>query len=199
VKNIKLIIWSVAAVAALTATSGFAFTPQRVSAQTPGAHSVNWGDIAVPGQLCKVNDQIQLHDGVARLSHSGLGPLFVQLIAVTHGDLARGFPVAALQLLCSNQGGTAAGELAEGIFVFASAGQPRFLGLLTPQYRPKQPAPSYIPTLTVTHIDTQRHIATTEYFFTPADANCCPSGRASTIWTWTGRGFIPGRTNITSR
>jgi hypothetical protein len=199
VKNIRLIISSVAAVAALTATSGFALTPQGVSAQTLDAHSVNWGDIAVPGQLCKVNGQIQLHNGVARLSYSGLGPLFVQLIAVTRGDLARGFPVAALQILCSNQGGTAAGELTEGIFVFASAGQPRFLGMLTPQYRPEQLAPSYIPTVSVAHIDTQRHIATTEYFYTFADADCCPSGRASTIWDWTGRAFIPGRTKITSR
>jgi hypothetical protein len=197
--NIRLIISSVAAVAALTAMSGLAPSPPEVSAQTPDGHTVNWGDIAVPGQLCQVDGWIQLHDGIARLSHSGLGPLFVQMIAVTHGDLERGFPVAALQVLCSNQGGTAAGKLADGIFVFASAGRPRFLGLLTPQYRPEQLAPSYIPTMSVAHIDTQAHIATTEYFYTPANPDCCPSGRASTIWTWTGRTFIPGRTKITSR
>jgi hypothetical protein len=192
-------IGPVAAVVALTSAIGFAPSWQEVAAQTPGGHSVNWGDIAVPGQLCRVDGQIQLHNGITRLSHSGLGPLFVQEFAVTHGDLERGFPVAALQILCSNQGGTAAGKLAEGIFVFADAGQPRSLGLLTPQYRPEQLAPSYIPTMSVAHIDTQGHIATTEYFYTPADADCCPSGRASTIWQWTGRTFIPGRTTITSR
>jgi hypothetical protein len=195
---IRLIISPVAAVAALTAMSGFAPSAQEAAAQTPYGHSVNWGDIAVPGQLCQVDGQIQLHDGIARVSHSGLGPLFVQEFSVTHGDLARGFPVAAFQILCSNQGGTAAGKLADGIFVFASVGQPRFLGLLTPQYRPKQLARAYIPTMSVAHIDTQGHIATTEYFYTPANPDCCPSGRASTIWKWTGRTFIPGRTKITS-
>jgi hypothetical protein len=199
VRNIRLIIWSVAAVAALTAMSGFAPPAQKAAAQTRYGHRVNWGDIAVPGQLCQVDGQIRLHNGIARVSHSGLGPLFVQEIpAITYGDLERGFPVAAFQILCSNQGGTAAGKLADGIFVFASAGQPRFLGLLTPQYRPKQLARAYIPTMSVAHIDTQGHIATTEYFYTPANADCCPSGRASTIWKWTGRIFIPGRTTITS-
>jgi hypothetical protein len=197
VKNIRLIISWAAAVAAVTATSGFALTYQEASAQTVDVHSVNWGDIAIPGQLCEVHGKIQLHHGMAKVSHSGLGPLFVQLTTVTHGDLARGFPVAALEVWCSNQGGTAAGQLAEGIFVFSSASQPRFLGLLTPQYRPKDSIPSHIPSVSVAHIDTQGHIATTEYFYTPANPDCCPSGRASTIWKWTGRTFIPGRTKIT--
>jgi hypothetical protein len=198
-KNIRLIISSVAAAAAFAAAGGFALTYQEASAQTADVKSVNWGDIALPGQLCEVRGQIQLHHGVAKVRHSGLGPLFVQLTAVTHGDLARGLPVAALEIWCSNQGGTAAGQLAEGIFVFTGAGHPRFLGLLTPQYRPKESIPSHIPSLAVVHIDIQGHIATTEYFYTPANADCCPSGRASTIWKWTGHTFIPGRTKITRR
>ena len=104
--------------------------------------------------------------------------------------------MVALNVLCSNQGGTAAGQLADGIFVFASAGQTRFLGLLTPQYR--EPLASHIPLIAVAHIDNQGHIATAEYFYPPSDADCCPSGRAITIWKWTGRTFIPGRTKITS-
>jgi hypothetical protein len=48
VKNIRLIMSSVAAVAALT-TSGFAVTAQTASARTVDVHSVNWGDVTIPG------------------------------------------------------------------------------------------------------------------------------------------------------
>ena len=197
-KSIRLIIMSAAAAAAaLTVASGFALTAAEAPAQALHAQGVNWGDIAIPGQMCEVSGNIQLHDGTARLSHSGLGPLVVQLGTVTRGFLAHGFGVAALNILCSNQGGTAAGQLADGIFVFASAGPARFLGLLTPQYR--EPQAPHIPFTAVEHIDTQGHIATAEYFYTPSNADCCPTGRAITIWKWTGRTFIPGRTTITSR
>ena len=195
-KSIRLIISSVAAAAALTATSAFALTYQEASAQALAAPGVDWGDIAIPGQMCEVSGNIQLHDGTATVSDSGLGPLDVGLGAVTRGFLAHGFGVAALNILCSNQGGTAAGQLADGIVVFTDAGQPRFLGLLTPQYR--EPQASHIPFIAVEHIDTQGHIATAEYFYTPSNADCCPTGRAITIWKWTGRTFIPGRTTITS-
>jgi hypothetical protein len=197
VKNIRFIMSSVAAVAALTTTSGFALTAQAAPARTADAHRVNWGDVTIPGQLCKVSGQIQLHNGQARLSHSGLGPLDVLLTFVTHGNLAPGLPVTALQIWCDNQGGTAAGQLAEGIFVYSSpGGHPQFLGLLTPQFRPKG-AP-HIPFLAVAHIDTQGHIATTEFFYNPSNADCCPSGRATTVWKLAsyGGGFIPGHTKI---
>ena len=35
-------------------------------------------------------------------------------------------------------------------------------------------------------------IAVTELFYRPSNPDCCPSGRAVTIWKWTGRTFIPG-------
>jgi hypothetical protein len=196
VQSIRLIISSVVAAAALTATGAFALTYQEASAQALGAQGVNWGDIAVPGQMCEVSGNIQLHDGTASVSHSGLGPLDVSLGTVTHGFLAHGFGVAALNILCSNQGGTAAGQLADGIVVFATAGQPRFLGLLTPQFR--EPQAAHIPFIAVEHIDTQGHIATAEYFYTPSNADCCPTGRAVTIWKWTGRTFSPGLTKVTN-
>jgi hypothetical protein len=195
-KSIRLVISSVAAAASLTATSAFALTHQEASAQALDAQGVNWGDVAIPGQMCEVSGNIQLHDGTATVSHSGLGPLDVWLGTVTHGFLAHGFGVTALNILCSNQGGTAAGQLADGIFVFASAGQPRFLGLLTPQYR--EPQAPHIPLMAVEHIDTQGHVATAEYFYTPSNADCCPTGRALTIWKWTGRTFVPGLTKITN-
>ena len=194
-KNIRLIMSTVAAIAALTATSGY----QEASAQTLGVQRVNWGDVTIPGRLCEVKGQITLHDGQAAVRHSGYGiPLDVYTTTVTHGYLAHGLPVTALQIWCATTGGTAAGQIAEGIFVFASpGGQPHLLGTLTPQYHPSTAV--HVPYIAVTRIDTTRHVTVTEYFYSPANADCCPTGRATTIWKWTGRTFIPGRTKVTSR
>jgi hypothetical protein len=194
VKNIRLIVSSLAAAAALTVTGGYA---QAASAQTLSAHSVNWGDVTIPGHLCKVSGQIHLHNGNATVRHSGFGfPLDVLTTAVTHGYLAHGLPVTALQIWCI-AGGSADGELAEGVMVFDSpGGKAHLLGTLTPQH--KTSAMVHIPSIVVNRIETTGHVAVTEFFYTPGNMTCCPTGRATTLWKWTGRTFIPGRTKITS-
>ena len=193
-KNLRLIVPSLAVAAALTATGGYA---QTASAQTVSAHSVNWGNVTIPGQLCKVNGEIHLHNGQATVRHSGFGfPLDVLTTTVRHGYLAHGLPVTALQIWCIADG-TADGELAEGIMVFDSpGGHPHLLGTLTPQH--KTSAMVHIPFIAVNRIETTGHVAVTEFFYHLANATCCPSGRATTLWKWTGRTFIPGRTKITS-
>jgi hypothetical protein len=192
-KNIRLIVSSVAAVAALTA-----MTSMAASAQTREVRGVNWGDVTIPGQLCEVKGQIHLHNGHATVRRSGFGmALDVLMLAVTHGDLGHGLQVAALQIWCDNTGGTADGELAEGIMVFDSpGGQAHLLGTLTPLH--KTSAMVHIPYIVVNRVDTAGHVAVTELFYNPSNATCCPTGRAVTIWKWTGRKFIPGRTKITS-
>jgi hypothetical protein len=194
VKNIRLIVSSLAAAAALTATGGYS----QASAQTLATQHVNWGNVTIPGQLCKVNGQIHLHNGHATVRHSGFGmALDVLTTTVTHGYLAHGLPVTALQIWCDNTGGTADGQLAEGIMVFDSpGGKAHLLGTLTPQH--KTSAMVHIPYIAVNRIETTGHVAVTEYFYNPANATCCPSGRATTLWKWTGRTVIPGRTKITS-
>jgi hypothetical protein len=194
VKNIRLVVSSLAAAAALTATGGYA---QAASAQTVSAHSVNWGNVTIPGQLCKVKGQIQLHNGHATVRHSGFGfPLDVLTTTVTHGYLAHGLPVTALQIWCI-AGGSADGELAEGVMVFDSpGGKAHLLGTLTPQH--KTSAMVHIPSIVVNRIETTGHVAVTEFFYMPGNMTCCPTGRATTLWKWTGRTFIPGRTKITS-
>jgi hypothetical protein len=182
VKNIRLIMSSLAAAAALTATSGFALGAQAASAQTLSAHSVNWGDVTIPGQLCKVSGQIRLHNSRAFVRRSGFGmALDVLMLAVTHGSLGHGLQVAALQVWCDNTGGTADGELAEGIFVFDSpGGHPHLLGTLTPQLKGNPML--HIPFIVVNRIEATSHVAVTELFYNPANATCCPSGRATTLW-----------------
>ena len=197
-KNIKLIVSSLAAVTALAAT---ALTTTGSAAQAAPARTsgVNWSDVTIPGQLCKVSGPIKLHNGKAFVRHSGFGmALDVLMTNVTRGSLGHGLQVAALQVWCDNTGGTADGQLAEGILVFDSpGGHPHLLGTLTPQLKGNPML--HIPFIVVNHIESTGHVAITEFFYDSANPTCCPSGRASTLWKWTGRSFIPGRTHITSK
>ena len=197
-KNIKLIASSLAAVAALAAT---ALTTTGSAAQAAPARtsSVNWSDVTIPGQLCKVNGPITLHNGKAFVRHSGFGmALDVLMTNVTRGNLGHGLQVAALQVWCDNTGGTADGQLAEGILVFDSpGGHPHLLGTLTPQLKGNPML--HIPFIVVNHVESTGHVAITEFFYDSANPTCCPSGRATTVWKWTGRTFVPGRTHITSK
>ena len=197
-RNIKLIVSSLAAVTALAAT---ALTTTGSAAQAAPARtsSVNWSDVTIPGQLCKVNGPITLHNGKAFVRHSGFGvALDVLMTNVTRGSLGHGLQVAALQVWCDNTGGTADGQLAEGIVVESSpAGHPHLLGTLTPQLKGNPML--HIPFIAVNHIESTGHVAITEFFYDSANPTCCPSGRATTVWKWTGRTFIPGRTHVTSK
>ena len=176
----------------VTAGTAFALPSKCPPRHALNLHHVNWGDVAIPGQLCRVRGVIRLHKGQARISRSGYGPLEVSAFGPAYGDLGGGQQVAALQVWCSNQGGTAAGQLAEGIIVFSGAGgKLHVLGTLTPQYRPRSAA--HIPFIAVKSIGAE-HIVTTEFWYASTDADCCPSGRAITSWHWNGRSFTPGRT-----
>ncbi|HET9967175.1 MAG TPA: hypothetical protein VFQ68_02995 [Streptosporangiaceae bacterium] len=184
-------------IAGLTTGTAFASTGlAQPAGQSLNLHHVKWGDVAVPGRLCRVGHPIQLHNGHARLKHSGFGPLDVSETGPSYGNLGAGQQVAALQVWCSNQGGTAAGELAEGLVVFSGAGgRLHVLGTLTPQFRPHA-GHVHIPFVAVKSIGGER-VVTTEFFYTGSDADCCPSGRALTSWHWNGHSFKPGRTVIT--
>jgi hypothetical protein len=198
-KHLKLILSSIAAAAALTAAT----LPQVAhaqTAQTASARSVDWGNVTIPGGLCEVKGSIKLHNGYAAVSHgSGFGvPLAVSTATITHGNLGHGLSVTALEIWCSRQGSTAAGQLAEGVMVFSSpASQRHLLGVLTAQYRPR--SAGHIPYISVKSINTASHITVTEYFYTPSNPDCCPSGNAVTVWQWTGHKFVPGHTKITAK
>jgi hypothetical protein len=194
VRFISLIIALATALtsAVLTVGTGTAFA--QPAGHSLNLHHVKWGNVAVPGWLCRVNGPIRLHHGDARLKHSGFGPLDVSEQGPAYGNLGNGQQVAALQVWCSNQGGTAAGELAEGLVVYSGAGgRLHVLGTLTPRLRTSHKV--HIPFVTVKSIGAER-IVTTEFFYHGADADCCPGGRALTTWHWNGHSFKPGRTTV---
>src|SRR3954452_20701240 len=156
IRLISLIIALVTALtsAVLTVGTGTAFA--QPAGHSLNLHHVRWGNVAVPGKLCRVNGPIRLHHGDAKLRHSGFGPLDVSEQGPTYGNLGNGQQVAALQVWCSNQGGTAAGELAEGLVVVSGGGgRLHVLGTLTPQFRPHA-GHVHIPFITVKSIGAKR-------------------------------------------
>lgn len=181
------------ATAAATGTA-LAQPPAGPPGNVLNLHRVNWADVTIPGALCRVKSTIRLHKGQARISRSGYGPLQVLTSGPAYGDLGHGQQVAALAVWCDNQGGTAAGELAQGLAVSGTAGSRLYwLGTLTPQYRPRGGA--HIPFISAGRIGRDR-IVTTEYWYASGDPDCCPTGRASTSWVWNGHRFLADRTVI---
>ena len=194
VRQASLAIVIPAVRAVLTAGTAFARPASCPPRHPVNLHHVNWGSVTIPGRLCRVKGVIRLRKGEARIARSGYGPLEVITSGPAYGDLGRGQQVAVLQVWCDNQGGTAAGELAEGLMVFSGAGgKLHVLGTLTPQYRPR--SASHIPYIVVESIGAER-VVTTELWYASTDADCCPSGRATTTWHWNGRSFRPGPTII---
>ena len=115
VRHTSLAVLITAAVmAVVTAGTAFALPSTCPPRHALNLHHVNWGDVAIPGALCRVKGVIRLHKGQAKLGHSGYGPLEVSTSGPAYGDLGGGQQVAALQVWCSNQGGTAAGPAGPG-------------------------------------------------------------------------------------
>src|ERR1700728_2044079 len=142
-----------AALAAAVAVAGVA------SAQTPlPLQAIGWQNEPLPGAVCKSSSPIRLHNHVAQIAHTGFGnvnssgsdPDLVRVSAaydVTYGQLGGVGPAAAVDVVCSNNGGTADGQIRFADVVFSgSATSARAVGLITPQ-QPHRAKVSHVPLL----------------------------------------------------
>ena len=95
----------------------------------------------------------------------------------------------------ANGGGTADGQLADAYVIFTGiGGKLTALGTITPQERPNGVHVSILAGLSIS----PGTIITQEDWYRPNDSTCCSTGRASTIWTYTGGQFIPGTPDVRS-
>lgn len=192
--------------AVLTLLAGCSAAPPPPSAAHPTASStsgsaspgldlraINWKEVAVPGEACRSSTQIQLHNGRALIPDpggqpaqpGGDGPLYRaldQLGEVTYGDLeASGHDDAFVYLSCNNNGGTAVGALLYSFAVFSGrTGALQLLGVITPK---QQPADD-LPTLMSPPQISPGRVAIDELWYGSKDFTCCPTGKATTIWTY---------------
>jgi hypothetical protein len=117
--------------------------------------------------------------------------------SVVYGDLSGdGNDAAALQVVCANLAGTAAGQLAFAVVVYSPGlPAPRALGVLTPRLRSTG---SHVPILMPMSIRRER-VTVAELYYGSRDGDCCPAGRATTIWLFKAGRFRPISTVVESK
>jgi hypothetical protein len=100
-----------------------------------------------------------------------------------YGDVdGDGHDEALVPLWCNNNGGTADGALLYSLAVFTGrAGSVQPIGLITPRQQP----PDELPTLLLVSRVSPGQIVIDETWYGPKDGTCCPSGTATTTWTYT--------------
>jgi uncharacterized protein YecT (DUF1311 family) len=116
---------------------------------------------------------------------------------VRFGDLGDdGVVEAVVPVWCTNGGGTASGQLGQGLVVFTmSHGQPAAMGVITTS----QPDTYHTPYFdnSKTRIDADG-ITVEEVWYGERDGTCCPTGRAETVWRFTGATLVPEATRVTA-
>jgi hypothetical protein len=120
----------------------------------------------------------------------------VDVATVSYGDLTGdGRDVAAVSVICSNDGGTADGQLAFADIVFGAVeGHLRVLGILRPQ-QPLTPASDHVPTMTEVMIGPGQIIGP-QNWYGPNDPTAGGSGRATTTWRYSHSEFRVARTVV---
>ncbi len=200
-------IGGLAGAVALSALVGAAAV---ASAQTTlPLQAVGWQNETLPGAVCKASSPIRLHNHVAQISHTGFGdvnsfgsnPDLVRVAAaddVTYGQLGGVGPAAAVDVVCSNNGGTADGQIRFADLIFSgSATRVRPVGLITPR-QPHSSNVSHVPLLGKAKWVDGR-IVVAEYWYGPNDPTCCASGRATTTWAYHTGKLTAVRTVVTKR
>ena len=200
-------IGGLASAVALAAVVGVAAV---ASAQTTlPLQAVGWQNETLPGAACEADSPIRLNNHVAQISHTGFGDVnssgsnrdLVQVAAandVTYGQLGGVGPAAAVDVVCSNNGGTADGQIRFAEVVFSgSATNARAVGLITPQ-QPYGAKVSHVPLLGKVKWVNGR-IIVAEYWYGANDPTCCASGRATTTWAYRAGKLATVRTVVTKR
>jgi hypothetical protein len=185
-----------AAVAASTTTT--------TAALPVNFHSVQWGNVSVPAAVCDASGPIQLTKGNATIAtpagvNAGTPQVDIsEWSSVVYGDLygTGQQDVAALNVFCSNTGGTADGQLQNSWVIYGDmSGTLQTLTTLTPQ----QPsaADTHVPIFSTEPggIEIQPgEITVKEAWYGSSDSTCCPTGQAMTVWTFSKGAFTPTTT-----
>ncbi len=195
--------------AGAVALSALVGTAAALAQATRPLQAVGWQNETLPGAVCRASSPIRLHDHIAQISHTGFGdvnsygsdPDLVRVAAaddVTYGRLGGVGPAAAVDVVCSNNGGTADGQIRFADVVFSgSATSVRPVGLITPQ-QPHRSKVSHVPLLGKVKWVSGR-IVVAEYWYGPNDPTCCASGRATTTWAYRTGKLTAVRTVVTKR
>ena len=166
--------------------------------------------MTVPGAACLQTRQLlQVRNGGLRIrdrrgypDRPGGVPYFNltgSLNGIVYGDLeGGGVSDAAVPLMCDNNGGSADGQLLFSIAIFSGKGGDRHLiGLITPRVQPKADHVTIIGTFDNAVMVAPHRLLIREVFYGTHDPTCCPSGRATTTWTYQFGRLTPAASQVT--
>jgi hypothetical protein len=183
-----------------------ATTGKSVGAAPADLHDVDWERVPVPGDFCGIPGLVTFKrlrlagfkGGEATATSRTWGPvhLFRRDEVMVYGDIEGDQrSEAAVSVVCDNGGGTAAGQLAFAYMVFEGVqGRLIAIGTVTPQKNPPHVHVTLLSELQMTRGRLTAH----ENWYRPMDPNCCPTGKAETIWTVKDGHLTPGAPHITS-
>jgi hypothetical protein len=183
------------------------------SQPTTDLHQVDWGNVTIPGGWFRGPASVKLHDGTAKgvpttipnpLTNTNNETEEVSAAPdqVVYGDLdGDGRDEAAMYVLV-NPVGVAAADRAAGWVVFRGGSNgPEVIGVATPRVHPyntwdPEGKDAHIPLLKSAEIQRDR-VVVQEFYYQSSDATCCPSGRATTTWSFSNGGLAPGTPQVT--
>ncbi|MGO9583818.1 MAG: hypothetical protein ACLP36_13550 [Acidimicrobiales bacterium] len=168
--------------------------PTGTQPRGPQIGSVDWRNVTLPGSVCGASGPIRLRQGRATIAApQGVQAATNQVLIsggsdVVYGELqSGGQDVAALDVWCTNSGGTAEGQIENSWVIYSVAsGTLRVLGTLVPR-QPSSPKPPHVPYFESDPkgiLIQPGSITVHELWYASGDGTCCPSIRATTVWTY---------------
>ena len=140
-------------------------------------------DVPVPASACAADEDFAPDGGFRR---EGTEATSTTSGKPVYGDLdGDGNDEAALDFLCRPDGGRLV--IDQGyVIVSGTSGTPAVVGVVSSRYRPDE-QPGVVDSVTLG----ANEITATEQWFQAQDPVCCPSGRATTVWTYDGGQLTP--------
>jgi hypothetical protein len=167
----------------------------RIGQERIDARDVGMSRVSFDGGVCGVDGDIVLEDDLALAVPSTLATYDDGLIDVygnsddaNYGDLTGdGIDEVVISVFCANHGSTAAGQLIAPAIVFdVSSSEPVDLAIAVAQH-PTESHIAYFESFDVNEGTLVGH----ELWYRDEDGTCCPSGRATTRFSWDGQTLSP--------
>jgi hypothetical protein len=175
-------------------------------------HEVDWANASVPASVCGGTGVVQLRHSSGLVSSSRwpdawMGVESAQMPSqvevafygpVQYGDVTgSGSDQAIVPIWCNNGGGTADGQLGQGLVVFTgTSASPVAMSIISTTQSGTYHTPYF--DNANTRIDKGK-VTVEEVWYGPKDGTCCPTGTAEDLWTFNGTTLVLSSSLVTSQ
>jgi len=186
-QRVRLAVTTAMLAAGLGALAIVAQASVGESTAIPGAfRGVDWKSLSVPSGACDTGHSVRLVNGSATAASRhwpGVRQVELYLDQESYGELGAGASAAAVDVWCSGPGGMADDQLADVWVIYtANAGHLQLIGVVSARAPATKPG---VHTSVIGAVNFRRGaIVADEAWYKPSDPTCCPSGRATSTWTY---------------